>query len=238
MKQVIAMHGWSGDSNNWQLWLNHFQKYNWVWQSGERGYGSLSPLHPHWRGNTETQPIDRKVIIGHSLGIHLLPSKTLRQATEIVLLGSFSHFLPKEQIDRVLQTTLKRMLELLGTKDEQAMLNAFLMRACQPESTSSLPRGPIQEGLSPNGRKRLKADLELLIRTSELPSGFPKTARVLVVEGEEDNIVIPSIREALIKDLKSHLAKAPDHWIIPGAGHALLQPELINLVLNWLERTQ
>ena len=48
MNEVIAMHGWSGDSNNWKIWQRFFQKKNWIWQSGERGYGPLQPQMPKW----------------------------------------------------------------------------------------------------------------------------------------------------------------------------------------------
>ena len=125
----------------------------------------------------------------------------------------------------------------LGTKEESSMLNTFLTKASKPASVNSLPLGPIQQGLSLTGRERLRADLELLIKTGHLPKGFPSKARVLVVEGEEDSIVIPSARQYLIEELLSHLEVPPTHWVLPGMGHTLLAPELSRRVLNWLEES-
>lgn len=235
MKEVIAMHGWCGDSNTWQLWARHFQAHGWLWQSQEQGYATLPPLQPQWHNAPEPQAEQRRVVVGHSLGPHLLASEVLAQATDLVLLASFGGFLPKGPANRALRTGLKGMQERLGTAAESAMLHTFLARAAYPMPASALPAGPIQQGLSANGRKQLQADLELLIKTDGLPAGLPAKARVLVVEAAQDAIVAPAARIALVEALLNHLQSPPCHWILPEAGHALLIPELIERVHKWLE---
>ncbi|MDP6195762.1 MAG: alpha/beta hydrolase [Prochlorococcaceae cyanobacterium ETNP18_MAG_17] len=238
MKQVIAMHGWCGDSNTWQLWKRHFQAHDWLWQSNEQGYGALPPLKAAWHNESEPQTKQRQVVISHSLGPHLLASEVLRQATDLVLLASFGRFLPKGPASRALRTGLRGMQERLGSTDESAMLQAFLARAAQPSPISAIPAGPIQQGLSLNGRKQLQTDLELLIKTDGLPAGLPAKARVLVVEAEQDSIVVPAARTSLIDALLKHLKSPPCHWKLPDAGHALLVPGLIERVHDWLESAQ
>ena len=83
MKQVIAMHGWSGDSRSWRPWGRHFQNHGWIWQSGERGYGSLEPRQLHWQDDPDPAARQRRVVIAHSLGPHLLASPLLAEATDV-----------------------------------------------------------------------------------------------------------------------------------------------------------
>jgi len=235
MRQVIAMHGWSGDSNTWQMWAKHFKKSGWLWQSTERGYGKTPPFSPIWRTYSRQACYQRRVVIAHSLGLHLTKSEILRHATDVVLLGCFSRFIPNGIESRSLKTALQGMQKHLGTVKEKAMLNNFLQKACLPDPINSLIPGPIEKGLSIAGRKKLKIDLELLIQTHKLPIDLPERARVLIIQGTEDSIIVPSTRNSLIKDLKQHLKNAPTHWDIPGAGHLLLVPGLINRVKDWLD---
>jgi len=174
-------------------------------------------------------------VIAHSLGLHLIKSEILRDATDVVLLASFSRFIPNGIESRYLKTALEGMQKHLGTVKEKAMLNNFLQKSCQPEPINSLIPGPIKKGLSIEGRKRLQLDLELLIHTHQLPIELPEESRVLSIQGTEDSIVPPSTRSSLREDLRKHLKNAPTHWEIPGAGHLLLVPELINRVKNWLD---
>ena len=127
------------------------------------------------------------------------------------------------------------MQKNIGTSGEKTMLQNFLQKACQPESPQTIPPGPITKGLTIDGRKRLQADLELLIATNNLPKGLSAHSRVLVIQGQEDCIIVPSTRMTLIKDLKKHLNKVQTCWSIPHTGHLLLVPGLITRVKTWLE---
>jgi len=235
MKQVIAIHGWSRDSNTWQGWTEQFRESEWLWQSTERGYGDIPALTPKWMHCSEKDCYQRRVVIAHSLGLHLIKSEVLEKATDIVLLGSFSQFIPNGIESRYLKTALKSMQKQLGTPAEVKMLKSFLQKACQPQAFNTVPPGPITKGLSSKGRIKLQADLELLVQTHKLPSSMPTQSRVLIVQGEEDSIVVPSTRNSLREDLNKHLENAPTNWNIAGAGHLLLVPGLINRVKNWLE---
>ena len=127
------------------------------------------------------------------------------------------------------------MKDLLGTKEESKMLQKFLAKACSPASPDKAPSGPIQNGLSHTGRERLKADLEMLIQTNGLPKGLSPNTKVLVVNGQEDEIVCNSTRTLFITDLINHLHKNPLHWHLKGEGHFIHLNNLIEKVFYWLE---
>ena len=236
MRQVIAMHGWSGDSVAWAPWERHFSRQGWLWQSGERGYGHRSAYEPNWAETNMAQPKRaRRVVIGHSLGPHLLSTAVLNQATDVVLLASFGRFVPTGPEGRALRTGLKGMRKAIGGEGESTMLRTFLQRAAQPAGLEGLPPGPEQQGLSERGRERLRADLDRLIGTNGLPEGLPETARVLVVEAAEDAIVAPAASRELLQALVRHLEQKPEHWNLSGVGHALLVPDLLVRVRQWLD---
>ena len=234
MKQVIAMHGWAGDSNAWKNWAEYFCKNEWTWQSVERGYGDHPPWSPIWEKSPSSDANSKRVVIAHSFGLHLIDSQILNQATDVVLLSCFSRFIPDGNKSRSLKTALQGMQKHLGTSEETNMLKSFHFKASHPESNTTIPPSPITNGLSIQGRRRLVRDLKLLSETSELPKDLPTKSRVLVIQGQEDSIIVPLTRETLIDDLKKHLYAHPTNWVIPGAGHLLLIPDLIKNVHSWL----
>ena len=236
MKQVIAMHGWSGDSHSWVSWIRHFKHHHWSWQSGERGYGQRQEHMPFWQDDPDPIELQRRVVIAHSLGPHLLPDAVLAQATDVVLLASFSRFVPEGPKGRALKTGLKSMRRCLGSDAEAEMLTTFLRRAAAPSPPDGLPRGPIQEGLSIEGRQRLSDDLDRLIASAELPVGLQDTTRVLVVEAAQDAIVVPAARQELRDALQTRLQHPAEHWCLSGSGHALLVPDLLIRIQRWLDQ--
>ena len=236
MKQVIAMHGWSGDSHSWVSWIRHFKHHHWSWQSGERGYGQRQEHMPFWQDDPDPIELQRRVVIAHSLGPHLLPDAVLAQATDVVLLASFSRFVPEGPKGRALKTGLKSMLRCLGSDAEAEMLTTFLRRAAAPSPPDGLPRGPIQEGLSIEGRQRLSDDLDRLIASAELPVGLQDTTRVLVVEAAQDSIVVPAARQELRDALQTRLQHPAEHWCLSDSGHALLVPDLLIRIQRWLDQ--
>ena len=52
MKEIIAMHGWAGDSHQWSHWEKIFKSCDWEWQTFERGYKDIRPHTPKWNLNS------------------------------------------------------------------------------------------------------------------------------------------------------------------------------------------
>jgi pimeloyl-[acyl-carrier protein] methyl ester esterase len=211
----MAMHGWGGDAANWNPWRLASAERPWSWNCGERGYGGGSPHTPAWG------PEGRRVVLGHSLGPHLLPPEVLAAAEAVVLLDSFGRFVPPDRPD-----------EATASARAQAMLRAFLARAAAPEPVALLPSGPADQPLGPLGRLRLRQDLAVLVGSTGLPTGWPQGVPVLLVEAGADGIVDPEAQTLLRQSLPQ-----ADRLGFPGAGHALLRADLIPAVLEWLQRS-
>ena len=227
--EVIAMHGWAGDARCWEPWKRATQTGSWHWETGERGYGEFAPRSPQWSKETEAGTL--RVVLGHSLGPHLLPPETLRDADTIVLLASFATFVPPGPEGRRARAALSGMAASLGEEQRtRTMLTNFVMEVAEPQSSDRLPPGPLDGTLDETNLARLRADLDLLSRCNGLPDEFPSGARVLIVEAEEDRIVEPAARALLRKAL-------PEAEVIalPGVGHALLAGDVIGRVVAWVE---
>lgn len=237
MNQVITMHGWCSDSTYWKEWEKFFKLEGWLWQNTERGYGSIEASRPLWHKTLNNNPKDKKVVICHSLGIHLISNKLLRQASHIILLNSFSRFIPDGKESRSIRIGLQGMLKHLGKPTEESMLLKFHFKANEPYKNNVIIEEPIGQKISTQGRKLLKIDLNLLINSNNLPSRINKKAKVLIVNGEQDKIVSSSTRELLVKELNNYLKESPLHWSIKDEGHFFRLPGLIKRVINWLETT-
>ena len=223
--QLIAMHGWAGDSRSWAPLQQACQARGWDLQCGERGYGGMPPVVPSWRPSR-----GMKVVVAHSFGPHLLPAAVLEEADAVVLLASFGRFIPEGRQSRAVRTALAAMAEQLQGDGANAMLRAFLAKAAAPGDPALLPEGPGHADLTPQGRTRLSSDLAELGRTSGLPEGFPTGARVLLVEAGADQIVASESSQALAASLPQ-----ADHVVLQGAGHCLLGTAALPMVLAWLE---
>ena len=226
--QLIGMHGWAGDHRGWAPWSRAAAARGWSFCCGERGYGQEAPQQPGWASGSE-----RRVVIGHSFGPHLLGEALWREATAAVLLASFTRFVPDGREGRAVNAALRAMGRRIRAGEEQEQLRDFLQQAASPQSRALLPEGPLEQGVSPDGRKRLLKDLEQLGSTSGLPAGFPSGIPVLIVEGGQDQIVSASSRE----ELKQALPEATV-WSRSALGHSLIDPALPDAVLDWIADAQ
>jgi pimeloyl-[acyl-carrier protein] methyl ester esterase len=227
--QLIAMHGWAGDSHGWAPWHQACQARGWSWHSGDRGYGSLSQAEPHWN-EAPPKASQRRVVIAHSMGVHLLPAEVLSQADAVVLLASFGRFIPEGKAGRPMRLAIEAMAGQLRSERGETMLADFLARAAAPADPALLSPTPFDSGLSAIGRQRLSHDLDALARTSGLPDGFPLQARVLLVEAGSDQIVAREATEALAACLPQ-----ADRIALQGAGHCFLGSPVLPMALAWLE---
>ncbi|MFO0105494.1 MAG: alpha/beta hydrolase, partial [Cyanobium sp.] len=190
--QVIAVHGWAGDSRGWEPFAAVAAARGWHWTMPDRGYGAVEARTVPWHPQAS-----RRVVIGHSLGPHLLPPELLAQADAVVLLASFGQFIPGGQEGRRLKTALAAMAEALQGPQAEAMLHTFLAEAAAPAPASALPCTILEAPLSAQGRLRLLDDLALLERGQRLPRALAPDLPCLIVEAGADRIVGAAVRELL-----------------------------------------
>ena len=220
---VIAMHGWAGDQRGWAPLAAAASARGWRWSNGERGYGQLPAALPTWAG------AGRRVLVVHSLGLHLLPPPLLAAAEAVVLLASFGRFVPAGAAGRRLRAALAGMEQALQGDAAEAMLGEFLRLAADPAAADPAAPTISERPLDAAGRQRLLADLRLLAATDGLPAGFPSAARLLIVEAGRDRIVAPEARQWLCDALPQ-----ADRLHLAAAGHCLLDTPLLPMLLGWL----
>ncbi len=234
MKEIIAMHGWAGDSHQWSTWEKIFKKCDWEWQTSERGYKEISPHTPKWNNNSN-QFHFKRVAICHSLGSHLIDNEVLHSATHIVLINSFSRFIPISKESRPIKLALNRMMNAINTPNEAAMLRKFQIKAYKPNYIDVKSSVSNLLHISDSGRLRLKNDLELLMNSDSLPIGLKSSTKVLIVNSEQDYILANQTKEKLAEDLIKHLETKPKIINLQDDGHSITKIKNIKKVKHWLE---
>ena len=234
MKEIIAIHGWAGNSHQWSNWEKIFKSCDWKWQNFERAYKDISPHKPTWNYNTNQVELKR-VAICHSLGSHLIDKKVLHSATHIVLINSFSRFIPSGKENRPIKLALKRMMNTINTPNEEVMLSRFHTKAFKPNHIDVKSSESNLLHLSISGRLRLKNDLKLLMNSDSLPIGLNNSAKVLIVNSKQDYILATQTKEKLAMDLRNYLDASPKTINLQDEGHTITKIKNIKKVKHWLE---
>ena len=234
MKEIIAMHGWAGDSNQWLNWKDVFSYSDWKWQTAERGYKDLSPYIPKWHNDLNQTGLKR-VAICHSLGSHLIDKKVLYSATHVVLINSFSRFIPNSKENRSIAMALKRMMNAINTPNELSMLRKFHIKAHKPNDINIESTESNLLHISDSGRLRLKNDLKFLMNSNSLPTGLNTNAKVLVINSKKDYILSKQTKEKLVEDLINYLKAEPTIINLHEEGHSISKIKNIKKIKHWLE---
>ena len=234
MKEIIAMHGWAGDSKQWSHWEKIFKFSDWNWKAAERGYKDISPHRPKWNHNSNQVELKR-VAICHSLGSHIIDNQVLQSATHVVLINSFSRFIPSGKENRPVKLALNKMMNAINTPNEEAMLRKFYIKSYKPNyiDLESIESNLLH--ISDSGRLRLKNDLILLINSESLPVGLKSSAQVLLVNSQQDYILTNQTKVKLAEDLNNRLEAAPKKINLQDEGHSITKIKNIKKIKHWLE---
>jgi hypothetical protein len=209
--EIIFQHGFGFDSSCFRSWepLSERSSKEFICHFGERGYFGrpfCQPAFTQDAGNT-------RVIVSHSLGLHLLSQEAIAAADLIVVVSGFFRFHPQEQPGRRRsQRIIQAMLQKLKTSPQTVL--ADFCRNCYglpPSSPVVLPALNITESAAAN----LIDDLELLDK-SDLDPKLLNDKRVVFIHGTQDSIVA---RERAAE--AQQLTAGSQIYVIDGAQHAL-----------------
>lgn len=192
---VVAQHGWGFGAWCWDRWRDVLPA-GFALHCPDRGYFGPAVA-------VAAQP---RIVLVHSLGLHLL-SPQLWAAELIVVLSGFRSFhSPCARQARRSRRTVEQMLARLE-REPAALLADFYAR-CGAPSEGSWPEVVDADGL--------RRDLQLLQESVFELSAIPAAAQVLILHGSRDRVV-PVERAEELRELLPNSALA----IVAEAGHAL-----------------
>lgn len=165
-----------------------------------RGYFGPPSTDVHFKWNSY------KILICHSLGIHIAPIHTIKESDLIVIFGGFKTFHPADGFKSKLSKKIINVMLNELKRNPKNMIQTFYSN-CDLKAPQTIDYIDIEQ---------LKIDLELL-DTNELNLDiFKNTSKVILFHGDQDKIVPPERAEALNKSLeKSELI------MVDKAGHGL-----------------
>jgi pimeloyl-[acyl-carrier protein] methyl ester esterase len=173
--EVIFQHGWAFDSSSWDKWKSLFSSTSQI-KANDRGYFGEQQNHIFEITNSF------KIIICHSLGLHLLSKELLESCDLLMIFGGFFHFHPSStKENRRSKLVLKRMIKQLE-KNPESVLQNFYQNVFFPQPYQNQPQ-------IISNFEQLKSDLILLDESYFELENFEGVNQVLIFHGEQDQIV-------------------------------------------------
>ena len=193
---VVAQHGWGFGAWCWDRWRDVLPA-NFALHCPDRGYF----------GPAVAVAVRPRIVLAHSLGLHLLPPQLCVAAELIVVISGFRSFHSAcARQARRSRRTVEQMLARLE-REPVALLADFYARCGSPPD-SRCP-GTVDAD-------SLRRDLQLLQENVLELSAIPAAAQVLILHGSRDRVV-PVERAEELRELLPNSALA----IVAEAGHAL-----------------
>lgn len=209
--EIVLQHGWAFDKTCWRAWLPHLrenQDCEISIQTPDRGYfGDAKPVFEFENTNSI------KVVVAHSLGLHLLPLNVLQAADLLVLSASFSHFhigsaLEQKRSRKTINLMLHRLLD-----DPMGVLNEFYSNCYHPLLTSHTL---LMRNIQKLDLELLTEDLKLLNSNTFDLKSLSRDTEIMLVHGTDDIIVPISHSHQMSEQMdKSSVT------LFEGAGHSL-----------------
>ena len=219
MNQVITQHGWGLDQSFWDNYKDEFQKNGWHWQDNERGYFSKNVTQSKWIKNNFNDQI--KMVLCHSLGLHLIQGNLLDEATHIVFINSFINFLPPSKKRDLVFKSLKRMEKKIKSFEAEIMLKEFIRRSFSPNNMTINFKNVFYKNLEFLNNNLLLNDLKKLYADTNSFKSFEKNCNVIVINSKNDLILDQDSSNNFIELLNKTLIKKPTLIELSNQGHCL-----------------
>ena len=232
MNQIITQHGWCLDSTMWVNLKIKFLKNNWYWFDNERGYFNGKNQNSSWLEINSKNHI--RLVISHSLGIHLINPKVLSKATHAVLINSFYNFIPKNNRRNITLKTLKRMEKKITLQDIEVLIREFISKSFLPNSIDNNFQKFLQYETQNINLKLLLDDFKKLYIENKSEKLFSKYCKILIIESGNDEIVNKHSLEHFIKTLNQSQNEKPKVIKINNQGHLIKGLAIDELIEEWL----
>ena len=232
MNQIISQHGWGLDQSMWNKVKEEFIRQNWIWQDNNRGYYSDPHVKVNWiKDDSEN---NKKVVICHSLGIHLIGKEILREASHIVLINSFYNFIPSNNESKITMRTLLRMEKKINSCEVRFMLEEFISRSFMPNQVDIKFKSIFNLNSKQINLKRLLKDFQKLYFQPSTFDLFSEHAEVLIIKSKNDFILKEYAFNEFINLLNNSQINKPKLVQIENQGHIIDNNCIENILKDWL----
>ena len=232
MNQIISQHGWGLDQSMWNKVKEEFIRQNWIWQDNNRGYYSDPHVKVNWiKDDSEN---NKKVVICHSLGIHLIGKEILREASHIVLINSFYNFIPSNNESKITMRTLLRMEKKINSGEVRFMLEEFISRSFMPNQVDIKFKSIFNLNSKQINLKSLLKDFQKLYFQPSTFDLFSENAEVLIIKSKNDFILKEYAFNEFINLLNNSQINKPKLVQIENQGHLIDNNCIINILKEWL----
>ena len=232
MNQIISQHGWGLDQSMWNKVKEEFIRQNWIWQDNNRGYYSDPHVKVNWiKDDSEN---NKKVVICHSLGIHLIGKEILREASHIVLINSFYNFIPSNNESKITMRTLLRMEKKINSGEVRFMLEEFISRSFMPNQVDIKFKSIFNLNSKQINLKRLLKDFQKLYFQPSKFDLFSEHAEVLIIKSKNDFILKEYAFNEFINLLNNSQINKPKLVQIENQGHIIDNNCIENILKDWL----
>ena len=232
MNQIISQHGWGLDQSMWNKVKEEFIRQNWIWQDNNRGYYSDPHVKVNWiKDDSEN---NKKVVICHSLGIHLIGKEILREASHIVLINSFYNFIPSNNESKITMRTLLRMEKKINSGEVRFMLDEFISRSFMPNQVDIKFKSIFNLKSKQINLKNLLKDFQKLYLQKSTFSLFSKNTDILVIKSKNDLILKDYASDEFVYLLNNSQINKPKLVQIEGQGHLIDNSCIVKILKDWL----
>ena len=232
MNQIISQHGWGLDQSMWNKVKEEFIRQNWIWQDNNRGYYSDPQVKVNWiKDDSEN---NKKVVICHSLGIHLIGKEILREASHIVLINSFYNFIPSNNESKITMRTLLRMEKKINSGEVRFMLKEFISRSFMPNQVDIKFKSIFNLKSKQINLKNLLKDFQKLYLQKSTFSLFSKNTDILVIKSKNDLILKDYASDEFVYLLNNSQINKPKLVQIEGQGHLIDNSCIVKILKDWL----
>ena len=231
MNQIISQHGWAFDSSLWKELKKIYRKNKWIWQDSERGYFNRALVSPKWINNSHNQ---KRVIIIHSLGIHLIDKNILLNASHAIFINSFYNFIPENKDRKLIERALEKMNNKFNKIEIKFMLNEFYKNSFLPNKIDLNYKKAISIKFDNANISYLKNDFKKLSIQDKPPLLVSKNCNVLIIKSSDDLILNHNSSTIFTELMSKTQTKKPTIIEVENQGHIISNYKIFNLIDNWI----